>query len=191
MKKLSLFCTNYLMYLTELPVILLLIISIKYNSGVDATFQLYPLIIALIGVAVFILIYLFRVISISTDMIKAIGPFSSREKAIIKEDKLLVLTSLPRGKVKIELFGTNEKPPELDWAVNEDRENLEINLFRERCMGGGRAIRRVLKYFAVPESDIDAIFTEDKFKKSYKSYDISAEKRNEIREVKIKFTETI
>ncbi len=191
MKKLSLFCTNYLMYLTELPVIILLYISIKNNSGVDATFGLYPLIIALIGVAVFIFIYLFRIITISTDMIRSIGPFSSREKAIIKEGKMLVLTTLSRGKVKVELFGTNEQPPELDWAVNEERENLEINLFRERCVGGKRAVESVLCYFDVPEEDITAILAEEMFKKSYKSFDISAERRNDIREVKIKFTETI
>ncbi len=191
MKKISLFCTGPLMYLTELPIIYLLYISIKYNSGLETALKLYPLIIALVGAIVFIFIYLFRVIIISTDMVKSAGPFSSKEKAVINEGKTLVLTPLSKGKVKVELFGSNEPLPEFNWAKGDEYENLEINLFRERAVGGIGTVRRVLKYFDVPEADINSLFTEDKFEKSYESYDVSAERQNEIREIKIKFTKTI
>ena len=82
MKKISLLSTALPMYLTELPVIYLLYVAIKYNKNVEGPFKLYPLILGLIGIAIFIFIYLFRVVVISYDTIKSIGPFSSKEKEV-------------------------------------------------------------------------------------------------------------
>ena len=67
MKKITLFGTGWLMYLTELPLIALLLICINYNSGVETVFKLYPLIFALTGGIIFIFIYLYRTIDISYD----------------------------------------------------------------------------------------------------------------------------
>ncbi len=191
MKKITLFGTGVLMYLTELPLIVLLIICIKYNSGVETLFKLYPLILALIGGIIFIFIYLFRIINISHDMICAKGRYSSREKALITKDKTLIITIFNRGKLKIELFGYDEKPPMLDWAIDKDYQNIEVNLFRDRAVGGASSVRRVLKFFDVPEEDISTALESDNFTKSYKSLELSAERKNEIREIKIKFTETL
>lgn len=191
MKKVTLFSTGCLMYLTELPILYLLYISIKHNSGVEGPIKLYPLILALIGGAVFILIYLFRIITISTDMIKAAGPYSSKEKALITEGKTLVLTLLAHGKVKVELFGVDETPPLLSWTQTEEYQKIEVNLFRDRAVGGAGAVRRVLKYFNVPDEDIKAALVSESFSSSYQSIELLSERREDIREIKIKFTETI
>lgn len=191
MKKVMLFSTGYLMYLTELPILYMLYIAIKHNGGVDGPVKLYPLIFALIGGAVFILIYLFRIITISTDMIKAEGPYSSKEKALITEGKTLVLTLLSRGRIKVELFGVDEKPPLLSWTQTEEYEKIEVNLFRDRAVGGANSVRRVLKYFNVPDEDIKEALVNDSFSSSYPTLDLLSERREDIREIKIKFTETI
>lgn len=191
MKKITLFGTGWLMYLTELPLIALLLICINYNSGVETVFKLYPLIFALTGGIIFIFIYLYRTIDISYDMIRAGGRFSSREKAIITKGKTLVITMYTRGKLKIELFGYDEKPPMLDWAIDEDYQNIEVNLFRDRAVGGASSVRRVLKFFDVPDEDIGALLDADNFAKSYKSIELSSQRKNEIKEIRINFTETL
>ncbi len=191
MKKITLFGTSWLMYLTELPLILLLGVCIGYNQNMEIPFKLYPLILALIGGIIYIFIYLFRLVNISYEMIWATGPYSSRERAIIAENKTLVITMLKRGKLKVELFGVDEMPPMLDWAKDKDYTEIEVNLFRDRAFGGASSVRRVLKYFDVSNEDIISVLQSDSFEKSYDSFNISANKLNDIREIKIKFTATI
>ncbi len=191
MKKISLFCTGPLMYLTELPVIYLFYLSVKHNSGVETPFKLYPLIIALIGVGIFMFIYLYRTIDISADAIKSKGPYSSKESALINEGKTLSLTLLPKGKIKVELFGSDEPAPDFDWAKTEERENIEINLFRERAYGGEGSVRRVLRFFEIPDGDIDCALKTDGFLKSYECLDLSSDTVNEAKRISIKFTKTV
>lgn len=191
MKKLVLSSTGWYMYLTEIPILLILFIAIKYNPQVDIALRLYPLIFALIGGAIFIVVYLFRLVEISYDMIKAIGLYSSREKALITEGKTLVITLSKRKKLKLELFGYDEEPPMLDWALDEDYTNIEVNLFRDRVTGGARQARRILKYFDISDSDINRALECESHKASYESIDLFAEKKEDIREIKIKFTKTL
>ena len=136
-------------------------------------------------------IFLYRIIDISYSEIKAVGPYSSKEKALINEGKTLTLTLLPRGRVKIELSGVDEQPPALDWAKNEDYEQIEVNLFRDRAVGGKAAVKRILEFFDVPNEDIKLALSEEKLEKSYDFIDLSSEHREDIREIKIKFTQTI
>lgn len=191
MKKISLLSTALPMYLTELPVIYLLYVAIKYNKNVEGPFKLYPLILGLIGIAVFIFIYLFRVVVISYDTIKSIGPFSSKEKALIVEGKTLVFTIVKHRRTKVELFGVDEQPPMLDWAVDKDYTKIEVNLYRDRLPGGGRAVRKALKYFELSPEDINRIFTSSDFEKSYEFFDVHMTEREDLREIRIKFTKTV
>lgn len=191
MKKIILFSTRWTMYLTELPLLFVLYFAIKYNSEVDLLVKLYPLIIALIGGAVFIFVYLFRLVEISYDMIKATGFYSSREKALITEGKTLVITMKKRRKLKIELFGCDEAPPMLDWALDEDYTNIEVNLFRDRAIGGSAQVRKILKYFDVSAEDIRCALDGEKHAAVYECFELSSEKKEDIREIKIKFTQTM
>ena len=191
MKKISLLCTSLPMYLTELPIIYLLYLSIKHNATTESTFKLYPLIFGLSAIIIFIFVYLFRVIVLSYDAVMSIGPYSSREKALITEGKTLVLSVAKHRKTKVELFGYDEKPPMLDWAVDEDYTNIEVNLFRERMRGTRGPVKKILRYFEVPAEDIEEIFSEDSFTKVYEYFDLTSTRRNELREIKIKFTKTV
>jgi hypothetical protein len=91
----------------------------------------------------------------------------------------------------VELSGVDDQPPALDWAKSEDYENLEVNLFRDRAVGGKSTVKRTLKFFNVPSKDIAAALTEESFSKSYELIDLSSEHHEDIREIKIKFTKTV
>ena len=190
-KRLSLFCTEWYMYLCEIPVLYVIYLCIKHNEDVDIPVKLYPLIIALVACAIFMFIYLYRIIEISYTEIKAVGPYSSKEKALINEGKTLTLTMLSRNRVKLELSGVDEQLPALDWAKNEDYTSIEVNLFRDRTVGGKSTVRRTLKFFDVPSEDINSLLIEEKFEKSYELFDLSAKHLEDVRTIKIKFTKTV
>ena len=192
MKKFTfIFCTKPQMFLSEVPVILLAALAISLNDTVETVPKLYPLIILSILFAVFIFLYFFRVIIITEECVRTVGLFSSRDSVILNEGKTLILTKKAHGNMGVAVFGNDGTPPSLDWAKNEEHELLDIFLYRERAVGADGAIRRVLTYFAVPSVDIDLLLSEKSFTKEYKSFIVSSEKKEDITEVKVKFTETL
>jgi len=189
MKKKYLFCTKAWFYLTELPLIFLLAISIYYNPMAKTAFKLVPLIVAASFAIVFILIYFFRVIVISYEEIRYRGPFSSRDVALINEGKTLIITMHPHANLKIDLWGNDGKTSLYESMANEPP--IDIYLFRGRAIGGNRKVRKILSYFGVEESDINSALTENSFKKDYEPISISAEKREDIREIRIRINQTV
>ena len=191
MKFVFLFCSKLRVYLTELPVVLLLAVAIHYNDGSDALFKLYPLQIFLVLAILFILVYFFRAITITYDEIRYHGLFSSRDSAVINKDKTLIITMKPGRRLAVELFGNDGKLPALDWLKDDDTPPVDIFLFRGKAVGGERSVRSVLKYFGVAEQDLGAVFTEDSFSAEYDDVSLSVEKKEDIRIFKIKMKETI
>ena len=190
-KHIILSSTKLSMYLTELPLVVLLILTIRYNPHVTTPGKLYPLIVTLIIGMLFIYIYLFRLVMISTDEVRSIGRFSSRDSATLNEGKTLILTLLPRRKMRVEVFGNDGTPPALDWAQNEDYEIADIFLYRERAVGTRHTVARILEYFEVPKGDAQRAPIEDGFFAEYDFLTVSTEIRNELTEVKIRFTKTV
>lgn len=206
MKGVAFFSSRLWIYLTELPVILLLVISVRHNSAAENFGKLYPLIILLSLLIVFIAIYFFRGVIISNDEIKCVGVFSSKDSAIIKKDRTLVITTMNKKRIKLELFGDGGDDPAYEWL----RDDLpsEINLFRAKAYGSTSSVKRVLFYFDVPEDDIEAatkntqridaqkafetpdskklVFTAD-----YKDINLSVLMGDDCREYRILFKETI
>lgn len=179
------------MLLTELPVIGLLVLAIYFNGSAGGDLKLYPLITVLSLAVIFILIYLFRVVVISAEEIRAIGPFSSKDKAIINKDKTLILTLKERGRLIVTLFGNDGERPALDWAKGDDYIPVDINLFREKVEGRRRSARKILRFFGIPSSDISAILSPDGFSGEYDGFSVSAQEQNSVFEIKIRFNETI
>ena len=191
MKFVFLFCTKLRVYLTELPVILLLAIAIHYNDGSDELFKLYPLQIFLALVILFILVYFFRAITITYDEIRYHGLFSSRDSAVINKDKTIIITMKPSRRLTVELFGNDGQLPALDWLKDSDTPPVDIFLFRGKAVGGKRAVRSVLKYFGVAEDEIDHAFVDDSYSVECDDVLLSVEKKEDIRIFKIKMKETI
>lgn len=190
MKKIFLFSSRLRVYLTEIPPILLLIVSIKFNSGVDTLMKLYPLIISLSALSVFIAVYFFRGIVIGFDEVKCIGPFSSREKAIIAKDKKLVMTVLPKRRIRIELFGSGEDLAESCAWLKGDT-SAHINLFRAKANGNEKTVRKILKYFGISEGTLTSLMKNDSFTEELEDVTVSTEILNEAKTVSIEFKKTI
>ena len=190
MKKTFLFCTKPLFFLTEIPPVFLLIIAILQNSQADGILKLYPLIAVLSIAIIVIFLYFFRLISISNEEIQSVGIFSSRDHAIIDKDKTLTAIIKNNGYIKIEL---SEKTANSSFSWNKDNNQplTDVNLYRERAVGGRGAVLKILKHFGVEKEDRKLIFENTEFSKSYESFNLIGFFENDERNIKIEFTQTI
>ena len=190
MKSIFLFCSNPLVYLTELPVILMLFITLQYHDKSTDLFKFYPLEIFLCLAIIFIAVYFFRVISISTDEIRYHGLFSSRDRAFIEKNKTLVLTLLPSHRIKTELYGGMGDEPVFDWMKKEEAIERDICYFRGKAMGGKRTAVKILRYFQLTDEEASTAMT-DGYSVSNKLVSVSSQSKNEVFEIKIRFNETV
>lgn len=190
MKKIYLFCTKWWLFLTELPPALLLTICIYYNNMVENPGKLYPLMVFCIAAMILIFLYFFRLISISTEEISSIGLFSSRDSAVIEKDTSLVITMLKGEKIRIELDGRS-KAPGFSWIKGGEYEETDINLYRDRAVGGDVTVRRILSFFSVTREDTDRLISGESFSKEYDFFTVSGSIENERKRIKIRFNETI
>ena len=190
MKKTFLFCTRPIFFLTELAPVTVLILAICYNGNVEGIFKLYPLIAVMCICITLIFLYFFRLISISTEEIQTIGLFSSKDYALIDKDKTLTLIIKKNGTIKVEL---SEKTANSSFSWNKDNSLplTDMNIYRDRAIGGTAAATRVLKYFSVPKDDYNGIFLNEIFEKEYENFNLNCFSENEQRHIKIEFTQTI
>ena len=188
MKKVSLFCTKIWFYLSEIPPIVLMIFAIIYNT--DDGIGLYPLIVFSASVAILIFIYFFRMIVISHEEIRSVGLFSSRDSAVIEKDTKLRITMEGGGNLHVALLG-KRKMPDFSWAKIEDYQSCDVNIYREKAVGGKSSVTRILKYFGVSSADIDSVLQSDSFTKDYEYFVISSMKQENLKQITLSFTKTI
>ena len=155
MKSIYLLSTKLWVYLTEIPVLILLWVAISYNSFSEDIFKYYPLIVFLCLAVIFIMVYFFRMISITNDEIRYHGIFSSKDSAFIKENRSLVLRLKPGRNIGIELYGDAGVEPPFDWMKAEDAIHRDVCLFRGRANGNEKTARRILKFFSLPEDKLE------------------------------------
>lgn len=158
MKKLFLFSTKLRYFWTIIPAVFLLIVAIIYNDDVDSVFKLYPLIVALSGVIVFMLLYFYRAVIISHDDLRCVGRFSSREYSTIKPRNSLVITVMKRKRASIELYGINDTK-DFDWSSDDDA--VEINLFRARTNASQKTIEKIITYFGFTGEEAHLALSEE------------------------------
>ncbi len=158
MKKLFLFSTKLHYFWTIIPAVFLLIVAIIYNDDVDSVFKLYPLIVVLSGVIVFMLLYFYRAVIISHDDLRCVGRFSSREYSTIKPRNSLVITVMKRKRASIELYGINDTK-DFDWSSEDDA--VEINLFRARTNASPKTIEKIITYFGFTGEEAHLALSEE------------------------------
>ena len=190
MKKTYLFCTKIWFYLCEIPPIILLAVSIIYNGDSEGLLKLYPLIAFSIAAIIFVFLYFFRMIIISTEEIKCIGAFSSKDSALITKDTALIFTQSRANKLTVRLYGQSLAPA-FSWSSKEGTANMRIDLFREKVIGGKRAIKRVLSYFEVPKDDVLALLSQNEYDKEFENYIVRKNVVDDKETVSIEFTRTI
>jgi hypothetical protein len=153
--------------------------------------KLYPLIIFSIGAIIFTFIYYFRFISISYSEIKYIGRFTSRDSATVNEGKTLVVELLEKRRVGIKLYGNEGYNPDIKWLTNAEGESGDICIFRGKAYGNEGVAEVILGYFGISSEDLNDIFSDDNFKKSYENVTVSVKIENGNRQIKIKFDKTV
>jgi hypothetical protein len=188
MKNIFLFCSKLWVYLTELPVIFMLVIAVRYNESSEELLKLYPLITFLSLVIIFIAVYFFRVISVSAEEIRYHGLFSSKDSALITKDKTLYVTLISGHRLKLELFGDAGEEPAFEWMREEDVVHRDISLFRGKAIGGEATAERVLKYFGMPEG---APFGEVGYRFETDDVIIATDERDEGKTFSAKFKTTV
>ena len=192
MKPIYIFAARLRALWVLLPMIVVLTQSIRFNNNADGAVKLYPLIIFTIGAIVFTFVYYFRFIAISYSEIKYIGRFTTRDSATINEGKTLVIEMLEKRRISIRLYGNEGYNPDIKWLTNEDGEYDDICVFRGRAYGNNNIPTRILYQFGIKESeDIDAIFSEEDFNKTYENVTVSTYIENEHKNIKIKFDKTV
>ncbi len=190
MKSVFLFSTRLRVFLIELPPILLLIPSIFFNRHVDTLMKLYPLIISMSLLIIFIAIYFFRGMIINNEEVRCIGLFSSKEQAAIKKGRHLLITIIKKGRLRIELYGENtDGDSNYAWLKNE--KPSEINLFRCKVNGRLGTVHRILRYFEAESDTADSLLNKDSYTEELENVIVSSYIREEGKTFKIFFKETI
>ena len=190
MKSTFLFCAKLRNFLSEIPLLILLILSIKYNGMVDNLLGLWPLIILLSGFMIFIIVFFCRFISISNEEVRMLGVFSSKEIREITEGKTLKLIQKKGKRIYVELWGIDKKP-EFDWIDKNEESEIETNLFREKAVGGIGSIKKVLRFFGISKDEINLFFNTDSFEKEYENIYVSSSLEAGERHICIKFLTTL
>ena len=191
MKKLLISSTHPLMLLTTLPICIVFVLSIILNDSSDGFAKLYPLIFVSALAIAFILLYLVRIIVISSDEIKIIGLFSSKDRAIINKGKTLIFSQRKKSRIKVILFGNDGARPALDWANKDDFTPVDINLFKEIGYAGNTTIKRILKFFDVDDNTIHDLISKKEHAIELPLYKVSKTTTDNKFEYRITFLETI
>lgn len=190
MKSVILLKMRLWVFLTEIPLIILLLVCKNVNEGMEELFGLWPLMIALGALIVFLAVYFFRLVSVSWEEITDIGLFTRKDSSIIDAGKALVITLAPKGPIKLTLLGKVGEDALFDWTSEEDRD-VEIALYRGNAYGGRRAAKRLLTYFGAAEGDIDAILGGEDVSIGYLYSAVRASTTGAGREIRIEINETL
>ncbi len=190
MKSIYLFCTKPRVYLIEFPILAILWIAIKFNKFSENTFKFYPLIFVSAFFVIFTAVYFFRAISISNDEIRCLGVFSSKDNALIAENKTLVISLHPHFNMKLELYTDAAESPAFEWMKASDVAHRDVCVFRAGAVGTKRSAIKILEYFSVPKEDAINCST-DGFNYENDNIKVESFSENETLKIKIKFKTTI
>ena len=157
MKKLFLLSTRPWIYLTEIPLLTLLTISIKYNEVSASITKLYPLIITSSLGIIFIFLYFFKFITLSKEEARIFSLFGERDKALINKDKTLIIKKHSRFRIEISLFGNDGSGPALDWLKDDEDYDPNFIMFKGRALGGFGTVKKILRHYGISADAADAV----------------------------------
>ena len=193
MKKLYLLATRPWIYLSEIPLVALLVIAILQNGKSDGVFKLYPLITMLILGIILIFLYFFKTVVVSTEEVQVFSVFSHlRDGATLNKDKTLIIGKISGTRIKVCVYGNDGKLPEFDFIENgEDTAPLDIFLLRCKALGGNGTLVRIMKYFDIPTEQAEKLTLCDTVFEDDLLFAESLTGEGEYREIKIRFKKTI
>ncbi len=188
MKKRILFATEPWFYLTEVPLIWLMILLIRHHADAAGVLKYYPLEIVTVAGIAFIAVYFTRFLTVGYDEVRMHGLFSSRDRAVLVKGKTLIFTKLSRRRFSVEVFGNDGEVAALEWL--KDEAPRDITQLREKVLGNEGTVASLLAFFSVPKEDIDLFFAEEPAAREYPLVSVSSSFENEKRVVKVFLKET-
>ena len=180
-----------MMYWVLLPLLVLLAAACYYNQFADNLMKLYPIITVTVCGIVFIIVYFFRGIKITYDEIRDVGLFSRRDSAVINEGKTLILKRVKRGRVEITLFGNDGVTAGLDWLKSTGDAPRDISLFRGKAIGGNKTVRRIMRFFEIPNEDIEKALSDNEFSCDHTLASVRREEIEECAVINIIINKTV
>lgn len=189
MKSVFLFKMRLWVFLTELPPMILLMACIRNNSEATGLFKLYPLIVVLMALIIFLAFYFFRLVEVSWEEIRDIGLFTRKDDAVIAKDTALTMLLSKGSQVKLVLLGAPANAA-FDWVKPTDKPH-ELAMYRGNVYGGKKTATKLLTYFGIDESDLEAVLGEGEFEKKYAYSAVNATNTDEGRYIRINITETL
>ena len=190
MKGIFLFCTKLQVYLIELPLIIMMSLAIHYNGEAEGGLKFYPLIVILGAGILFILLYFFRGIYITSDDISDVGIFSARERVFIKKDCTLVISLRKKRKINIDLLSKGDKPA-FDWMKSENDITRDVRIYHRVAIGGKNTAVKLLSFLGVDKSKAIEIAEKDAMKFDDGNISIITENKHDLFEIRVKFLKVI
>ena len=191
MKKLFLLCTRPWIYLTEIPLLTLLIISIKFNERSASLLKLYPLIITTSLGIIFIFLYFFKFITLSKEDAYLFSLFGERDKALINKDKTLILSKYSAFRIEIALYGNDGNGPALDWLRDDENYDPNFIMFKGRALGTWSTVKRILRHYGLSEDAASGVVDNGILYEDAAMIAWREESDEEIFTVKLRFKKTL
>lgn len=185
MKSLYMLSTKLRVCLIELPLLVILSFAIHYNDKSEDLLKFYPLIAVLSLGIIFIIVYFFRGVSLSHEEIRTFGPFAARDSAILKKDKVLVITLRPGRKINLSVWG-NDGTPAFDWQTEEEASEGILRQFSAKVIGGKRLTKKILKFFTVSPEALSALVENEGESYENDCVLVTTERKNELFEISVK-----
>ncbi len=186
MKGIFLFCTKLKVYLIELPLVIMLGLAIHYNGDSTETFRFYPLIIMLALGILFIAVYFFRGVYITSDEISDVGFFSARESELIKKNSTVMITVRGKGKLNVDVWSHSDEPA-FDWMKKDSDVTRDVRIYHSVALGGKKTAAKILSFFGVDEASAAEFAVTDGVDITDQKIRVTTEKKHDTFEIKIKF----
>ena len=139
----------------------------------------------------FIAVYFFRFISITTDEVRSHALFSSaRDREFIKEGCTLVLTRKKGKRLDVDLWAHDDTPA-FDWMKDDDDITKDLRVFHGIAIAGKRSVMDILEYFTVEPQLLEDAVSTDGFSYENENVSVKSSLQNDVFRVKIKFLTTI
>ncbi len=174
-------CTRLWYFLTEIPLIALLCVTIANHESSNELLKFYPLEIVTVAGIVATFLYFFRTATVTPLTIRKFGVFSEREQHTFCVGETPVLLLDERGYLHITVEGEDDAPA-LSWCKSDRRHSV---LFRTRVIFARRSASALLSIFGLSCTDIEIALGADAYRYENERVSLYAETTEHGRQIRL------
>lgn len=147
-------------FLTEIPLVLLLAVTLHHHDSSQDLLKFYPLEILTVAAMVAVFLFFFRTVTVRMDEVRRFSSFGERDGHTIEEGEELVLLFDNKGYLQLTVEG-EDVPPDFAWCQSEKRRRV---LFRARITFPRISASAILSLYGF--RDCEGAFGEGEFRAS-------------------------